>query len=614
MLCIYDKKTIKGNFDNNGLGVLNEPILAEVTEELNGQYYLEIEYPANSKKTIYLKEFNIIKADNQLFRIYKVEKVQSIDKRVKVYANHIYYDLANYFIEDERPTNASVKTAMQKAMISDLSTIYSVDSDITIANTLYMVELSPAEAMFKIIDRWGQGELVRDNYDIKILKQRGEDNGVLIKYGKNISGLKITIDTSDVVTKIYPKGANGVKLYEKYINVPNWDSDLYPPFPIIKKVEIKEAEDEVTLRKVATELAKTIGLNSINIQVDFIELSKSREYLRFKALEKVNVGDIVTVRHSEFDIDVKVKVIKVKKDLLTGINTKVELGQPLGDFLKSMDPAALIKSATDELGNQVAQALTSMLYYGNPLELTVSTTEIQPMYLGVSAVSNTNLALNVAISCIASVECTLTIKIELDNVEIPFKPKQKLHQGDNVIGIPLGIPQVSSGAHYVGIYLKTDAGTVKIPIYNMQCMVDGRNLQGGLSSDLPHAEVKQEIQFVRVDTNLTMGSVVDILFNDLVNKIITQEINYFSINGEKASDSCIVDLTKVADETLFNEEDKAMFEYENEFIDFEDGVRFKTEYISSDYMIRSVEENGVMFSGILEDSSKFSSIVKVEVR
>lgn len=542
MLCIYDKKTIKGNFDNNGLGVLNEPILAEVTEELNGQYYLEIEYPVNSKKARYLKEFNIIKADNQLFRIYKVEKVQSTDKRVKAYANHIYYDLANYFIEDERPTNASVKTAMQKAMISDLSTIYSVDSDIIIANTLYMVELSPAEAMFKIIDRWGQGELARDNFDIKILKQRGKDNGVLIKYGKNISGLKITIDTTDVVTKIYPKGANGTKLTEKYINVPNWDSDLYPPFPIIKKVEIKEAEDEVTLRKVATELAKNIGLSSINIQVDFIELSKSREYLRFKNLEKVNVGDIVTVRHSEFDIDVKVKVIKVKKDLLTGINTKVELGQPLGDFLKSMDPAALIKSATDELGNQVAQALTSMLYYGNPLELTVSSTEIQPMYLGVSAVSNTNLSLNVAISCVASSECTLTIKIELDNVEIPFKPKQKLHQGDNVIGIPLGIPQVSSGAHYVGIYLKTDTGTVKIPIYNMQCMVDGRNLQGGLSSELPHAEVKQEIQFVRVDTNLTIGNAVDILFNELVNKLIIQEINYFSINGEKASDSCIVEL------------------------------------------------------------------------
>lgn len=613
MICIYDKKTTKGNFDNNGLGILNESILAEVTEELNGQYYLELEYPVNSKKSIYFKEFNIIKADNQLFRIYKVEKVQSSDKRIKVYANHIFYDLSNYFIEDERATNSSVKTAMLKAMISNSSTIFTVDSDIIIANTLYMIEISPAEAMFNIIDRWGQGELVRDNFDIKILSQKGNDNGVLIKYGKNISGLKITVDSNDVVTKLYPKGANGINLTEKYINVPNWDSDIYPPFPIIKKVEFKEAEDEVTLRKLASELAKTIGLSSINIQVDFIELSKTNEYSKLKKLEKVNVGDIVTVRHSELDIDVKVKVIKVKKDLLTGINTKIELGQPLGDFLKAMDPAALIKTATDELGNQVAQALTSMLYYGNPLELTVSTTTIQPMYLGVSAISNTNLSLNLAISCVASSECTLTIQIELDNVEIPFKPKQKLHIGDNVIGIPLGIPQVSAGAHYIGIFLKIDTGTVKIPIYNMQCMIDGRNLQGGLSSELPHAEAKQDIKFIRIDEISIIENTVDVLFNDLINKTITQEIDYFYVKEDKASDSCIVELTRVADETLFNEEDILMFQYDNEFIEFKDGVKIKTEYISSDYMARSIEKTGVIFSGILEDSSNFSSIVKVEV-
>ncbi|MBS5955082.1 MAG: phage tail protein [Paraclostridium bifermentans] len=538
MICIYDKKTIKGNFDNNGLGVLNELIVAEVTEELNGQYYLEIEYPANSKKSIYFKEFNIIKADEQLFRIYKVEKVQDIDKRIKVYANHIYYDLANYFIEDERPTNASVKTAMQKAMISDLPTIYTVDSDIIIANTLYMVEMSPAEAMFKIIDRWGQGELIRDNYDIKILKQRGKDNGVLIKYGKNINGLKITIDTTNVVTKLYPKGANGIKLTEKYINVLNWDSDLYPPFPIIKKVELKEAADEVTLRKMASELAETIGLSSINIQVDFIELSKSNEYSKFKDLEKVNIGDIVTVRHREFNIDVKVKVIKVKKDLLTGINTKVELGQPLGNFLKSIDPSAIIKTATDELGNQVAKVLTSMMYYANPIILNISTTEIQPMYLGVSAVANTNLSLNLAISCNASSECTLTIKIELDNVEILFKPKQKLKQGDNVIGIPLGIPQVISGVHYIGIYLKTDTGTVTIPIYNMQCMIDGRNLQGGLSAEPAHAECFEKIEIIDINKlyiNKVNHYFRDINLQETSTKLFTSSIGFDTteIIGEK---------------------------------------------------------------------------------
>ena len=141
MICVYDRRILKGNFDNNGLAVLHECILLEITEELNGQYALELEYPANSKKVQYLQEFNILKVNEQLFRIYKVEKVQASDKRIKVYANHIFYDMAYYFIEDVRAENAPVKTAMQKALVNDLSLIYEVDSDIVVANTLYIVQL-----------------------------------------------------------------------------------------------------------------------------------------------------------------------------------------------------------------------------------------------------------------------------------------------------------------------------------------------------------------------------------------------------------------------------------------------------------------------------------------
>ncbi len=50
MICVYDKKTAKGNFDNNGLGILSEAISCYITEELNGDYSLELEYPSNSKK------------------------------------------------------------------------------------------------------------------------------------------------------------------------------------------------------------------------------------------------------------------------------------------------------------------------------------------------------------------------------------------------------------------------------------------------------------------------------------------------------------------------------------------------------------------------------------
>ena len=55
MITIYDKKTGKGNFENNGLCVLDECIMAEITHEQNGEYSLEIEYPVVSHKAQYLR-------------------------------------------------------------------------------------------------------------------------------------------------------------------------------------------------------------------------------------------------------------------------------------------------------------------------------------------------------------------------------------------------------------------------------------------------------------------------------------------------------------------------------------------------------------------------------
>lgn len=492
MIYVYHRGTLKGEFNNNGLGKLNECIKVEITHQLNGDYSLYLEYLIISKKSTFLEMFNIIKADGQLFRIYKTEKDQENSNVVMVWAKHIFYDLASYFIEDERAVQCSVKTAMEKSLVDELSKTYSVDSDIIINSTLYMVELNAAEAMFKIIERWGGGELYRDNYNIKILKQLGKETGVLIKYGKNMKGIKVTSDSTTVATKIYPKGSNGITLTEKYIAVPIWDRSKYPPFHIVRKVEFSEAEDEPTLRAMAEEFAKTMGLTNVNIEVDFIELSRAREYENYKMLQEVNVGDLVIVRHRDFNIDVVVEVIKTKRDLLTGYNTKVELGQP--KTLKKDDFTSMLNTVRDELGNKVAQALTSMLYYSNPKEILVTRALIQPIYLGITAVASTNLSVNLVLYCNSSEACILTIKIELDSMEIPFKPKQKLQQGDNVIGIPLGIPQVGAGSHYIGISLSNDIGTVTIPIYNLQCMIDGRNLQGGMSSDPPHAEAVQNVE------------------------------------------------------------------------------------------------------------------------
>lgn len=617
MIRIYDKKTTKGNFDNNGLGVLSEPISCYITEELNGDYSLELEYAANSKKAQYLEEWNIIKADGQLFRIYKVEKNSEGKNIIKVWAKHIFYDLAYYFIEEMKAENCSVKTALQKSLVGDLIVIYSADSDIITANSICVVEKNPVEAIFSIINIWGTGELKRDNFEVKILNSIGKDAGVLIAQGKNISGLKFNSDTTSVVTKLYPVGKNGVKLTEKYISVPNWDSENYPPFPIIKKVEFKEAEDEVTLRTLAQESANVIGLSKVSIDIDFIELSKTKEYENYKHLQTVNVGDFVIVRHKDFNIDVKVPVLKIKKDILTCVNSKVELGQPKNSILSQLDMVD-IKTSIDELGNKVEETLTSMLYYANPVALTIGTTSIQPMYLGVTAVAATNLSMNFSMYCTASTACTVTIQIQLDNKDITFTPKQKLQQGDNVIGIPIGIPQVSSGPHYIGVFLKVDTGTLTIPIYNLQCMVDGRNLQGGLSAEPAHAECFEKLEYIdmsKLYLNKTHGNYTSHELQNPMSSILNtyQTADIAAItDGKQMNTNYEVSIKKYGEILYFNTQYKYKYLIdESALIIDNDGLYFKTVY--EGIAVTETIDSGEMYSFELLDNSSFASIEKLEV-
>lgn len=57
MITIYDE--FETNFDNNEIGILRDVISAKITEELNGGYELEMEYPANGYLSEYIKEGNI---------------------------------------------------------------------------------------------------------------------------------------------------------------------------------------------------------------------------------------------------------------------------------------------------------------------------------------------------------------------------------------------------------------------------------------------------------------------------------------------------------------------------------------------------------------------------
>lgn len=325
MICIYESK--ENNFNNNGLVVLNDCKSFFTNEKLNGEYTVEFEYPLDIRgKWKYILEGNIVKNnEGQLFRIYYKQKTLT---GIKAKARHIFYDLIDNFLEDVRPTGIGGTNALDWILTrTQYEHPFKSTGDVSGNSTRYFIRKNVVEAILGddgIVNTWG-GEIVRDNFTIKLLNARGLDRGFLVAYGKNIEGIEETLDIDSICTRLMPKGKDSLLLTEKYI-----DSQYINNFshPKIKMVEFSDIEDEETLRSVANEymIENKIDIPVANYKINFIELSKTEEYKNYAILERVYLGDIVTIRHNKLGIDLKAKVISLSKNDLTNRIEKIELG------------------------------------------------------------------------------------------------------------------------------------------------------------------------------------------------------------------------------------------------------------------------------------------------
>lgn len=187
--------------------------------DLTGSYAIHYNYGNeiinNIKYIDYLVPNNIIVANtpqgDQAFRISNVEKTRT---KIKIKANHVFYDSTNYLIEDSYVVDKNCNDALDHLnnATSDLSP-YTTISNINTIASFRCVRKSLYEAIQVVLERWG-GHLVRNNWTIGIYDTIGQDNGVTIRYAKNLKNITATYDWNEVVTKLLPVGKDGLLLNE----------------------------------------------------------------------------------------------------------------------------------------------------------------------------------------------------------------------------------------------------------------------------------------------------------------------------------------------------------------------------------------------------------------
>jgi len=348
MIILYKKD--ETDFAYNGLGVLDSHISNQIVEEsYNGLYSLQFDYPIFAPHGDELTEEKIVKAPtpdgDQLFRVYKVMPSMGI-KTVTCY--HIFYDLADNFIEDINIILMDGDIAVKKISAgTQYSHKFTMSSNITTVASARMVRKNAVQALLDdgedntFIRRWG-GEIRRNNFAVQMLDTRGVDNGVTIRHRKNLISYEAEIDLSGVVTRIMPYGFDGLMLPEKYVDSPLIGNYAHPKIRKIEYTDIKAAVGDYADDEDAVPLSEAYGLlraaakkeysvNHIdvpaaNYKVVLLNLRNTEEYAHFAELETIEPWDWVTVLHEEDGLEIKARMISYKYDPLAQEYIEIELG------------------------------------------------------------------------------------------------------------------------------------------------------------------------------------------------------------------------------------------------------------------------------------------------
>lgn len=331
---------------------LKDAIKCEVTEARNGIFELVLEYPVSGKyfKDIAVEKYIKAKPNHkgypQLFRIYSVSK--PILGTVTINGEHISYKLSHYPIKTLTAAKTTALAAIDRVLSAANENIdgphkFSVDScDITTI-TQFGVEYCSARAALggirgSVLDCFG-GEYEFDNFKVKLHKSRGANNGVSIKYGKNMTDMKLTLSVENAYTGIFPYFTDNDKtttLTEGTIHVNNNSGidERILMMDFTSYFDDGEEKNETTLRTHVLEYLENNDINAVDgsMTVSMIDLSKSVHSGYASALEAVSLCDTVKVVNTLMDVSVSMKVVKTVYDAIGGKYVSLELGTPSSNF------------------------------------------------------------------------------------------------------------------------------------------------------------------------------------------------------------------------------------------------------------------------------------------
>lgn len=370
---LYEKN--ETSFTSNGLTRLVDCISCLVTEERNGIYEVEFQYPVSGKRFEDITIGRIIacthdeQGDVQPFDIYAAS--EPINGIVTFKARHISYRLNEIPVKPFTAGSCSAAIAAlgTNSVVANPFTFWTdkvvtADFDVAVPSSIRGL-LGGEEG--SILDVYGTGEFKFDKWDVKLYLHRGTDTDVAIRYGKNLVDFTNEVDSGDVYTAVYPYWFGSVSddsgdeavTTDTLVTLPEYylSSGQSAPggreiiVPLDLSNDFENPPTVAELRALATsKLNASDGwVPSQTMTVDFVQLWQTDEYKDYAPLQRLKLCDTCGVFVPMYGISVRAKVIGVVYNTLLDRYDKMELGDKPASYA-----AVLAKTYDDQIAEVVA--------------------------------------------------------------------------------------------------------------------------------------------------------------------------------------------------------------------------------------------------------------------
>lgn len=212
---VYAYTEIPDDLSVNGASLTDWDDLPEINRAINGAYTFYGNYRRKGQFRSYLKKGNFVKAvvEDGSWQFFEITKVKKNLSSVSVTGRHIGYMANRNFIDmsfTAAGNGQQIMSNLQNNLAFKQKFMYT--SNIGTTHQFTAKQVKPIDALIgsnngnqNLVGVTG-GELDMDNFNLKLVKRIGADNGFRIDLGVNLEAIDSEVDEESVVNSLYLVG------------------------------------------------------------------------------------------------------------------------------------------------------------------------------------------------------------------------------------------------------------------------------------------------------------------------------------------------------------------------------------------------------------------------